>query len=116
MVPNMRILKALIFAGLISITAGVAAQGSVPQQSNTPQLRTNYIKQHISDITSDQESKILSIEQNCSTAIQSTTNYRAKDSLFRSTDLQIKTVLTPGQYIQYEKIKKNLPKENTGSY
>jgi hypothetical protein len=112
----MRTLKALIFASLCTITISTVAQSDVPSQTNTPQQRTNYIKQHVSDVTSDQESKILSIEQQCSTAMQSTTNNKAKDSILRSSDSQIKAVLTPDQYTQYEKIKKNLPKENTGSY
>lgn|SRR6185312_14124516 len=113
----MKILKTLVFAGLCSIAISTVGQGSVTLPNNTPvpQQRTNYIKKHVSDISPDQESKILSIEQSCSNAMQSANNSIAKDSIRRSSDAQIKTVLTPDQYTQYKKIKKNLPKDDIGS-
>jgi len=114
----MKTLKMLIAACSCIIVTGASAQNNSPTPNNTPvpQQRTSYIKQHVSDITSDQESKILSIEQSCSTAMQGATNNHAKDSIRRSSDSQMKGVLTPGQYTQYEKIEKNLPKDDTGSY
>lgn len=115
----MKTLKTLILAGFCTVAISTAAQSSVPAQSNAtpvPQQKTDYIKKNVSDISSEQESKILSIEQNCSTSMQSANTSRAKDSIRQSTDTQMKTILTPDQYTQYKKIKKNLPKDDAGSY
>jgi hypothetical protein len=114
----MKTLKTLIFAGLCTIAVGTVAQSNILSQNNTPvpQQRTDYIKNHVNGISSDQESRILSIEQSCSTAMQGAHSNNAKDSIRKSTDTQMKTVLTPDQYTQYKKIKKNLPKEAMGSY
>lgn len=107
----MKFLKILTLAVFCCTVINMKAQNT-----STAQQRTDYIKQHISGISSDQESKILSIEQSCSTAMHGATNMHAKDSIRRSTDSQMKQVLTPNQYSQYKKIKKNLPKDNTASY
>jgi hypothetical protein len=108
----MKTIKILTFIILTSVFINASAQNDSP----VPQKRTDYIKKHVSGITSDQEYKILNIEQNCLSALQNATNSKVKDSIRRSSDSQIKAVLTPDQYSQYRKIKKNLPKEDKGSY
>ncbi len=107
----MKTLKTWAFAILCCGVIHATAQNRSP----VPQQRTDYIKQHVSGISADQESKILAIEQSCSIAMQNmhmTKDKSASDSIRRSTDSHIKAVLTPDQYSQYKKIKKDLPKDD----
>jgi len=115
----MKILKSLAFiGGLALITANVPAQaqGGEKQQMD-PQQRaqkmTDNIKQNVTGITPDQESKILAAEQTFTKGMQdawSSSNgdrdtMKSKMQPLKDTrDSQIKTILTADQYTQYQKL------------
>jgi hypothetical protein len=108
----MKTIKTLIFAGLCTIALNCIAQKTA---TSIAQQRTDYIRQHVSNLTTAQKAKILKIEKQCSSALKTADGPVAKDSVSASSESQIKTVLNYDQYMQYKKIRKQLPKETTSS-
>ncbi len=106
----MKILKTLtLAAGLALVTANVSAQ---ERTQTTAQQVTDKIKQNVTGITSDQESKILVVEQDFLKAMQDTKNANSGDReamhakmqpLRESRDAKIKAILTADQYAEYQK-------------
>jgi hypothetical protein len=109
----MKILKSIAFvAGLALITMNTSAQernNMTPEQM--AQKQTNNIKEKISGITSDQETKILAVEQEAANAMQdarSSSNgdkdaMRSKMKPIRETrDAKLKAIFTTEQYTQYQ--------------
>jgi len=115
----MRILKSLaLIGGLAFITANVSAQAQQSgKQQMDPQQRaqkmTDNIKQNVTGITPDQESKILSAEQTFTKSMQDAWSSSGGDRdamkskmqpLKDARDAQLKTILTADQYAQYQKM------------
>jgi len=109
----MKIFKSLaLAAGLAFITTGVYAQEKAqmdPQQ--WAQKQTSQIKEHVTGITPDQESKILAIEQNFAKSMMATRAasngdreaMRAKmEPARQNRDTKIKAILNAGQCTQYD--------------
>ncbi|HTA27510.1 MAG TPA: hypothetical protein VK809_06970 [Bacteroidia bacterium] len=110
----MKIIKSLaLAAGLAIMTANVSAQEKAkmdPQQ--WAQKQTSQIKENVTGITADQESKILAIEQAFTTSMQDAKAASNGDREAMRTkmeparqdrDTKIKAVLTPAQSAQYDK-------------
>lgn len=114
----MKIFKSLaLLCGLAFLTASVSAQGQGGRQQMDPQQMaqrmTNHIKQNVSGITPDQESKILAAEQTFSKGMQDAWSSSNGDRdaikskmqpLKDARDAQIKSILTADQYAQYQKM------------
>ena len=115
----MKILKSIaLIGGLAFITANVSAQAQDGgKQQMDPQQRaqkmTDNIKQNVTGITPDQESKILAAEQTFTKGMQdawSSSNgdhdaMKSKMQPLKDTrDAQIKSILTADQYTQYQKM------------
>ncbi len=114
----MKILKSIaLIGGLAFITANVSAQAQGGKQQIDPQQRaqkmTDNVKQNVTGITPDQESKILAAEQTFTKGMQdawssSNGDHDAMKSKMQplkdARDAQIKTILTADQYTQYQKM------------
>jgi periplasmic protein CpxP/Spy len=112
----MKIFKSLaIAAGLAFIAINVSAQdqGTKMDPQQMAQKMTASIKEKVTGITPDQESKILAAEQDFAKGMQdahSSSNgdrdaMRAKMQPLKETrDAKIKTILTADQYTQYQKM------------
>jgi periplasmic protein CpxP/Spy len=115
----MKIFKSLAFrGGLAFITANVSAQApSGGKQQMDPQQMaqkmTDHVKQNVTGITPDQESKILAAEQTFTKGMEAARNTSNGDRdamksqmqpLKDNRDAQIKTILTADQYAQYQKM------------
>ncbi len=113
----MKTLKMLALATVCTVALGASAQEHQkmdPQQM--AQKQTDNIKQHVSGITPDEESKILAIEQDFSKAAQDarTSSNGDRDAmkakmepLRQNRDAKIKAVLTVDQYTQYSQMEKD---------
>jgi periplasmic protein CpxP/Spy len=114
----MKILKSLaVIAGLALVTATVSAQnqggGAANMDPNArAQKMTADIKQNVTGITTDQESKILAAEQEFTKGMQDayTSSNGDRDAmrskmqpLKDARDTKIKAILTADQYAQYQK-------------
>jgi protein CpxP len=112
----MKTLKVLAIATICCLTTHTWAQEREkmdPQQM--AQKQTDNIKQHVTGITSDQEAKILVVEQDFSKAAQdarASSNgdrdaMRSKMAPLREDrDTKIKAILTDAQYTQYTQMEK----------
>jgi hypothetical protein len=109
----MKTLKSLVLiAGLVFASFNSFAQernNMTPQQM--AQKQTERIKQNVTGITSDQESKILAAEQEFAQGAQDARNssngdrevMKSKMQPLRATrDAKIKEILTPDQYAQFQ--------------
>jgi hypothetical protein len=112
----MKTLKTLAFALAACLAISVSAQerGNMdPQQM--AQKQTDNIKQHVTGVTSDQEAKILAIEQDFAKSAQDARTsangdreaMRAKmQPLRQDRDAKIKAVLSDAQYTEYTQMEK----------
>ena len=112
----MKTLKSFaLIAGLAFISFGTSAQegGNKMTPQQMAQKQTDMIKQNVTGLTADQESKILAVEQDAATAMQDARNssngdrdaMRAKMKPIRENkDAKIKAILTADQYAQYQKM------------
>jgi len=114
----MKIFKSLaLIGGLAFITATTSAQAPSGKQQMDPQQmaqkRTDRIKQNVTGVTADQESKILAAEQTFTKGMQDAWSSSNGDRdaakskmqpLKDALDAQIKTILTSDQYTQYQKM------------
>ena len=112
----MKTLKlATLVAGLAFIALNATAQEKVnmdPQQM--AQKQTAQIKESVTGITADQESKILVVEQDFAKSVQDLRTSSDRDEmrskmkpLRESRDAKIKAILTADQYAQYEKMEES---------
>ena len=116
----MKTLKTLALASVCIIALNASAQEHQKMAPNQmAQKQTDNIKQHVTGITPDEESKILVIEQDFSKAAQDARANSNGDrdamktkmeSLRQERDTKLKGVLTPDQYTQYTQ----MPKEQWG--
>jgi hypothetical protein len=110
----MKTLKSLAFAGMVLMAFQVSAQEkSKVVDANWPQKQTEQIKANIKGITSEQESKILTIEQDFTKAVQEELNKSDADSysvqhklpeLRKERDAKLQAILTADQYTQYTQV------------
>lgn len=89
-----------IVACCISINALGQTNGG---QSADIQQRVGYINQHVTNLTPDQQSKIMAIEQEYLSNIK-TVRPEAMDSLRHATDNNIRLVLSNEQLEQYQNL------------
>lgn len=102
---------------LIGLTLGAmtvsAQEKCTMDQRQTSQKQTDLIEKNVTGLTSDQKSRILTVEQDFAIGTQVVctgsngnrdTIASKKPSLNETLDLQIKTILTANQYIQYQKM------------
>ena len=115
----MKLVKILPFLLLGMVSASAFAQRGNMDPNQMAQRQTDTIKKYVSGITSDEETKILTIEQDFSKSAQEARNssdgdrdaMRTKmEALRKDRDDKIKAVLTADQYTQYTK----MPKEHRG--
>jgi len=111
----MKTLKTLAFAAAVCLAFNVSAQQGKMDPQQMAQKQTDNIKQHVTGVTSDQESKILAIEQDFSKSAQdarAASNgdkdaMRAKmQPLRQDRDAKIKAVLSDSQYAEYTQLEK----------
>jgi hypothetical protein len=121
----MKTLKSLaLIAGLATITFGAVAQ---EKNNMTPaqmaQKQTEKIKQNVTGITSDQESKILAVETDFAQGAQdarSSSNgdreaMKSKMQPLRATrDAKMKEILTADQYTQFQTMEAAHKREGKG--
>jgi hypothetical protein len=114
----MKIFKSLaLIGGLALITANLSAQAQGGKQPMDPQQMaqkmTDRVKQNVTGITPDQESKILAAEQTFVNGMQDARSSSNGDPdtmkskmqpLKDARDAQIKTILSADQYAQYQKM------------
>ena len=107
----MKTFKTLFIASVCIVAMNVTAQ---QRTQMNPQEKTDNIKEHIKEITPDQEAKILTIEQDFEKASQDArTNTKGDamqakmESLREDRDAKIKGVLTADQYNQYVQMQKS---------
>jgi hypothetical protein len=109
----MKIAKSLaIVAGLVIGGLNVSAQTMDPEQ--TAQKETAEIKTNVTGITPNEESQILTVEQDHAKSIQDAQNTitdktamkTQKKQLCDSRDTKIKAILTADQFKQYLKVEK----------
>jgi hypothetical protein len=98
----MKALMKLICIGACCLTINAIGQTSVSQSMNARQ-RADYVNQHITGLTPDQQSKIATIEEEY-LGQGKRVNATATDSLRRATDNKIRAVLTNEQYEQYQNL------------
>ncbi|HTA83540.1 MAG TPA: hypothetical protein VK783_11415 [Bacteroidia bacterium] len=116
----MKTLKTLALASMCIVALSASAQEHQKMDPNQmAQKQTDNIKQHVTGITPDEESKILVIEQDFSKAAQDARASSNGDrdamktkmeSLRQERDTKLKGVLTADQYTQYTQ----MPKEQWG--
>ena len=98
----MRTLAKLICMGTCCIAINALGQTN-DGQGMDPQQRVAYINQHVTNLTPDQQSKIMAIEQEYLSNLK-IVNVTATDSLRRVTDNSIRAVLSNQQYEQYQSL------------
>ena len=107
----------LLVLGMASVSAFAQRGNMDPNQM--AQRQTDTIKKYVGSITSDEEAKILTIEQNFAKSAQEARSssdgdrdaMRTKmEALRKDRDDKIEAVLTADQYTQYTK----MPKEHRG--
>jgi len=107
----MKFIKSLtLIAGLALVVFNVSAQQRAPMDAQT---MTNNIKEKVTGITPDQESKILAANQEFVSGMQDARNssngdrdaMRSKMQPIREArDAKMKAILTADQYAQYQKM------------
>lgn len=112
----MKTLKSFATAIFICASVSLMAQRGNMDPQQMAQKATENIKEHVTGITSDQETKILAIEQDFTKSAQdvrSSSNgdreaMRSKmEPLRKDRDAKIKAVLTDAQYTQYTQMEKD---------
>lgn len=106
-------LKSLaLLAGMSFIGYAVSAQAVDPKES--AQKETARIKTNVQGITTDEESRILAVEQDYANSIEGVRTYTGSDDkdgmrkeLRNTRDSKIKAILTSDQYAQYVTMEKN---------
>lgn len=102
-----------VVAGLALLTWNVSAQQRGPMDAQT---MTNNIKKNVTGITTDQESKILTVEQDFVKGAQDARSNSGGDreamhskmkTLKETKDAKIKTILNADQYAQYQKMEES---------
>lgn len=96
----MKALKRFLIVGIWFTAINASGQTGANTSNMTIQQRTDYINQHVTGLTPDQQSKITAIEENY-LGKSKTVNGAAMDSLRRDKDNKIRAVLTTEQYGQY---------------
>jgi hypothetical protein len=94
----MRNLKRILLLG--SCFIGMTAFGQNANQMN-PQQRTDYIMQHVTDLTPEQRSRLLDIENEYQSQAKVVGGPLQIDSLQKATNVKIRGVLSNMQYEQY---------------
>ncbi len=107
----MKTLKSLAIAGIVLMAFHVSAQETNKVVDvNWPQKQTAQIKANLKGVTSEQEGKILAIEQEFTKTVQAELNKSDEDSdsfknklpeLRKERDAKLQAVFTPEQYTQY---------------
>jgi hypothetical protein len=105
----MKILKSVLSLGLAFIALNVsAAKKSDIDIQKFAELQTSNIMSNVKDVTSDQENKILLIEQESDNALLEARNSDDSDALKsrirQNRDEKIKTILTADQFVQYQRM------------
>jgi hypothetical protein len=105
----MKILKSVLSLGLAFIALNVSAtkKRDIDVQKFA-ELQTSNIMSNVKGVTSDQESKILLIEQESDNALLDARNSENSDALRsgirQNRDEKIRTILTSDQFVQYQKM------------
>ena len=98
----MKTWKKLVCIGACCIAINASGQTNGGQSMDVQQ-RVAYINQHVTNLTPDQQSKIMAIEQNYLSTLK-TVRPEAADSLRRVTDNNIRLVLSNEQLEQYQNL------------
>jgi hypothetical protein len=105
----MKILKSVLSLGLAFIALNVSAtKKSDVDVQKFAELQTSNIMSNVKNVTSDQESKILVIEQQSDNALLEARNSEDSDALRsrirQDRDEKIRTILNSDQFVQYQKM------------
>jgi hypothetical protein len=95
----MKNLKKIVLIAACSI--GTVAFG---QNSMNPQERTDYICQHVTDVSSEQRSRLMDVENEYQRNARVVGNPVGIDSLQKVTDRKIMGILSNMQYAQYQSL------------
>jgi len=111
----MKILQTLAVLGGLAFITSASAQTYTKDEQAMAQKKTNEVKRNVTGLTSNQESKVLMVEQEhakaCADAKTAASGnkdtYKSKKKeLCDNRDAKLKAILTASQYAQYEKTEK----------
>ncbi|HXP51627.1 MAG TPA: hypothetical protein VN922_16840 [Bacteroidia bacterium] len=105
----MKILKSVLSLGLAFIALNVSAtKKSDVDVQKFAELQTSNIMSNVKNVTSDQENKIMQIEQESDNALLDARNSDDSDALKsrirQNRDSKIQAILTADQFAQYQKM------------